>query len=76
MKLVKAFTVDEIIFAIRTELFQQNKLLNIHIRIRYSILKLRLSQTEKTKGISTMIVVWICAPFNILSSFTIHEKDK
>ena len=33
-------------------------------------------QTEKTKGISTMIVVWICVPFSILSSFTIHEKDK
>ena len=33
-------------------------------------------QTEKTKGISTMIVVWICGPFSILSSFTIHEKDK
>ena len=63
-------------FAIRTELFQQNKLLNKHIRVTYSILKLRLIQTEKTKGISTMIVVWICAPFNILSSFTVHEKDK
>ena len=58
------------------ELFQQNKLLNKHIRGKYSILKLRLIQTEKTKGISTMIVVWICVPFSILSSFTIHEKDK
>ena len=42
----------------------------------YSILKLLLIQTEKTTGISTMIVVWICASFNILSSFTIHEKNK
>lgn len=42
----------------------------------YSILKLLLIQTEKTTGISTMIVVWISAPFNILSSFTIHEKNK